>query len=305
MVCCRFPHSARDRRSRPLWDWERGPGLTTMQLLRCGRRRLPLWKVIALLLLLSPVSCWLLLSSIDVAGKTRYSLQPALRYINSAAYDTTYPFQGGGRLNGSHSQKEFVVDDKGGRANPPNSRLPKEVMEKTQHDGTHATVFPPPHKPTVRVGNPAPQVQRSSRLPESQNQSHAATVVQFRRSKPEQPPTPSQTGPDSLELLRRRLLQRNTEQRILNADKFPAAASLSGRLVLIVQVHRREAYLRHLLSSLRQAREIETVLLVISHDYYYDEIDKAVQDIDFCRVSPCHNSISYSSHSGLYYRYTG
>ena len=253
-----------------------------MQLLRCarlGRRRLPLWKAMALLLLLSPVSCWLLLSSIDVAGKTSYSLQPALRYINNAGYDSLYPFQGGSRLNDSHSRKEVEVDDKGVRVNPPNGRLPKEAMEKTQHDGTHASISPPPHESTVRTSS---QVQRSdSRHP---NGSHT-TVVQVQRSKPEQPVTPTQTGPDSLELLRHSLLQRNTEQRVLNADKFPAAANLSGGLVLVVQVHRREAYLRQLLSSLRQAREIESVLLVISHDYYYDEIDRIVQEIDFCRVS--------------------
>ena len=94
---------------------------------------------------------------------------------------------------------------------------------------------------------------------------------------------PSQNGPDSLQLLRERLGKANQGQVMLNADKFPPLAS--DGVVLVVQVHRREGYLQQLFNSMRKVRGIEKVLLVISHDYYYDDMMKLVQSVDFCRVS--------------------
>lgn len=94
---------------------------------------------------------------------------------------------------------------------------------------------------------------------------------------------PSQDAPDSLKLLQQTLLKRNEVQRILNEDKFPPLAD--GGLVLIVQVHKREGYLKQLLESLKAAKGIENVLLVISHDYYYDDMNAVVESVDFCKVS--------------------
>ena len=94
---------------------------------------------------------------------------------------------------------------------------------------------------------------------------------------------PSQIGPDSLNLLKTLLHQLNAEQRIHNSDKFPPFSKSS--LVLVVQAHRRDGYLQQLFNSLRNVRGIEDVLLVISHDYYYDDMMKLVQSVDFCRVS--------------------
>jgi hypothetical protein len=94
---------------------------------------------------------------------------------------------------------------------------------------------------------------------------------------------PSQNGPDSIQILRDRLNKANREQVVLNADKYPALAS--DGIVLIVQVHRREGYLEQLFNSMRNVRGIEKVLLVISHDYYYDDMMKLVQTVDFCRVT--------------------
>ena len=93
---------------------------------------------------------------------------------------------------------------------------------------------------------------------------------------------PSQNGPDSIQILRDRLNKANREQVVLNADKYPALAS--DGIVLIVQVHRREGYLEQLFNSMRNVRGIEKVLLVISHDYYYDDMMKLMQTVDFCRV---------------------
>ena len=98
-------------------------------------------------------------------------------------------------------------------------------------------------------------------------------------------PLPSQKGPDSLQLLYQRLRTLNHKQRVLNADKFPPLSN--DGLVLIVQVHKRENYLKQLFESLKKAKGIEKVLLVISHDYYYDDMNDVVASVDFCRVSLC------------------
>ena len=90
-------------------------------------------------------------------------------------------------------------------------------------------------------------------------------------------------GPTSLELLRERLVSLNKEEKILNSDKFPPLAS--NDIILIVQVHKRLGYLKQLLDSLRAARDIDKVLLVVSHDYYYDEMNQLVETVDFCKVS--------------------
>lgn len=50
------------------------------------------------------------------------------------------------------------------------------------------------------------------------------------------------------------------------------------------QVHTRIKYLRHLIVSLAQARDISKTLLIFSHDYYDEDINDLVQSIDFCKV---------------------
>ena len=97
-------------------------------------------------------------------------------------------------------------------------------------------------------------------------------------------PVPSQKGPDSLQLLHQQMLKLNEKQRVLNAYKFPPLSN-DGGLVLIVQVHKRENYLKQLFESLKRAKGIENMLLVISHDYYYDDMNAVVESVDFCRVS--------------------
>lgn len=50
------------------------------------------------------------------------------------------------------------------------------------------------------------------------------------------------------------------------------------------QVHTRITYLRHLIVSLAQAKDISKTLLIFSHDYYDEDINDLVQTIDFCKV---------------------
>jgi len=76
----------------------------------------------------------------------------------------------------------------------------------------------------------------------------------------------------------------NEAEYIRNADKFGTTLSQES-IVIIVQVHNRGDYFSYLLKSLRRAKGIEDALLIISHDYYSEEINRHVESIDFCKVS--------------------
>lgn len=76
----------------------------------------------------------------------------------------------------------------------------------------------------------------------------------------------------------------NRQQTILNLDKFDLSAS-DSTVVIVVQVHNRPEYLHHLISSLKKARDIEKTLLILSHDYFSEELNEIIAAIDFCPVS--------------------
>lgn len=59
-----------------------------------------------------------------------------------------------------------------------------------------------------------------------------------------------------------------------------------------MQVHTRITYLRHLIVSLAQAKDISKILLIFSHDYYDEDINDLVQTIDFCKVLQVNLNIS-------------
>ncbi|XP_063242618.1 alpha-1,6-mannosyl-glycoprotein 2-beta-N-acetylglucosaminyltransferase-like isoform X1 [Bacillus rossius redtenbacheri] len=82
--------------------------------------------------------------------------------------------------------------------------------------------------------------------------------------------------------IRRSIECYNEAQAVLNEDVFGPIQN--DTLVIVVQVHTRVIYLRHLIVSLAQARDIDQVLLVFSHDFYDEEINELVQSVDFCKV---------------------
>ena len=79
--------------------------------------------------------------------------------------------------------------------------------------------------------------------------------------------------------MRELVSEMNKNDTILNDDKFPPF-----ELIMIVQVHRRTEYLKSLVESLRVARDISKVLLVVSFDYYDEELLSVVDKIEFCKV---------------------
>lgn len=88
-------------------------------------------------------------------------------------------------------------------------------------------------------------------------------------------------GPN--EYIKQAILEVNHEQRILNLDRFPKRSKDS--IVILVMVHKRLEYLQYLISSLSRATNIGDALLVFSHDYYSEDINKVIRAIDFCQVS--------------------
>ena len=87
------------------------------------------------------------------------------------------------------------------------------------------------------------------------------------------------TSPEDMQ---RFMLKHNSNPTVYNKDSF--APMGPDDLVLVVQVHKREKYLRLLLDSLRHARGVEKVLLVVSHDFYDQGVNEAVKSVDFCKV---------------------
>lgn len=87
-----------------------------------------------------------------------------------------------------------------------------------------------------------------------------------------------------IEKLRKMVKILNDREYVRNTEKFGTDFSQSS-IVIIVQVHDRVDYFSHLLKSLSRAKGIEHALLIISNDYYSEEINQQVESIDFCRVS--------------------
>lgn len=61
-------------------------------------------------------------------------------------------------------------------------------------------------------------------------------------------------------------------------------------------MHTRITYLRHLIVSLAQVRDISMALIVFSHDYYDEELNELVQSVDFCKVMQIFYPYSIQTH---------
>lgn len=67
-----------------------------------------------------------------------------------------------------------------------------------------------------------------------------------------------------------------------NIDLFPNLAK--DRIVIVLYVHNRPQYLEVVVKSLSQVVGISETLLIVSHDGYFEEMNKIVESIDFCQV---------------------
>lgn len=67
-----------------------------------------------------------------------------------------------------------------------------------------------------------------------------------------------------------------------NIDLYPNLAK--DHITIVLYVHNRPQYLRVVVESLSQVVGISETLLIVSHDGYFEEMNKIVEGIKFCRV---------------------
>jgi alpha-1,6-mannosyl-glycoprotein beta-1,2-N-acetylglucosaminyltransferase len=82
--------------------------------------------------------------------------------------------------------------------------------------------------------------------------------------------------------LREQIKMHNNRQLILNEERYGPVRKET--FIITIQVHNRIAYLRHLIESLKRARDIDKALLIFSHDVYDAEINELIRSIDFSMV---------------------
>jgi len=91
-----------------------------------------------------------------------------------------------------------------------------------------------------------------------------------------------------------RIEKENKGQDVRNVDKFGPVTNET--VVIIIQVHNRESYLKQLITSLSAARHIEKTLLVFSHDVWDDQINTLVRGIEFSLVVQMFYPFSLQTH---------
>ncbi|XP_014248655.1 alpha-1,6-mannosyl-glycoprotein 2-beta-N-acetylglucosaminyltransferase isoform X2 [Cimex lectularius] len=96
----------------------------------------------------------------------------------------------------------------------------------------------------------------------------------------------------------RNIYKYNNAQTVHNEDIFGPIQN--DTLIIVIQIHTRIVYLRHLIVSLAQARDIDTTLIVFSHDYYDPEANELVQSVDFARVMQVFYPYSIQTHPNTF-----
>lgn len=106
--------------------------------------------------------------------------------------------------------------------------------------------------------------------------------------------TTEKYGTKNVSDILRAITKANEAQTIYNKDIFGPVQN--DTIIIAIQVHTRLTYLRHLIVSLAQARDIDKTLLIFSHDYYDDEINNLVRSIDFTKVMQIFYPYSIQTH---------
>ncbi|XP_074285084.1 alpha-1,6-mannosyl-glycoprotein 2-beta-N-acetylglucosaminyltransferase [Silene latifolia] len=79
-----------------------------------------------------------------------------------------------------------------------------------------------------------------------------------------------------------RLLEGRNQLIPRNVDLFPSLPN--DHVVIVLYVHNRPQYLKVVVESLSHVDGINETLLIVSHDGYFEEMNKIVEGIRFCRV---------------------
>ncbi|KDR14301.1 hypothetical protein L798_11892, partial [Zootermopsis nevadensis] len=150
---------------------------------------------------------------------------------------------------------------------------------------------------TAAILSMVPQVLHKFLTPKPRNSSHAVVGTNVSEGAGAVGligPNAGRASSPNISDIRRNIERYNDMQQVLNEELFGPVQNDS--LIIVVQVHTRIIYLRHLIVSLAQARDIDTVLLVFSHDYYDEEINELVQSVDFCKVMQIFYPYSIQTH---------
>ncbi|KAL8467488.1 hypothetical protein ACS0TY_030940 [Phlomoides rotata] len=78
------------------------------------------------------------------------------------------------------------------------------------------------------------------------------------------------------------LLEKRNQMPPRNLDLYPKL--VKNHIVIVLYVHNRPQYLRVAVDSLSRVVGISETLLIISHDGYFEEMNKIVESIKFCQV---------------------
>ncbi len=155
-----------------------------------------------------------------------------------------------------------------------NGRVPKQVILEAVKTVSSTTL-----SATVTTGTTTsnvPSIQSRAVSPQTINPERTNPVKDFAD-------LPKFESFRSVKHLQEFMRSHNSAPILRNQHAYPLLEH--DGIVLLVQVHKRVKYLRLLFESLKAARGIETILLVISHDFYSDEMNQLVKTVDFCRVS--------------------
>jgi alpha-1,6-mannosyl-glycoprotein beta-1,2-N-acetylglucosaminyltransferase len=71
-------------------------------------------------------------------------------------------------------------------------------------------------------------------------------------------------------------------------------------VIIVVQVHNRVAYLRHLISSLSLVTSIHTTLIIFSLDIWDEQINTLVRSIDFTATLQIFYPYSLQTHPNIF-----
>lgn len=92
----------------------------------------------------------------------------------------------------------------------------------------------------------------------------------------------------------------NNEQSVKNEDIFGPVDNNGTLAIIVVQVHNRLQYLRQLIISFSQAKDIDRTLIIFSHDFWDDQLNELVESIDFAKILQIFYPYSIQTHTDIF-----
>jgi alpha-1,6-mannosyl-glycoprotein beta-1,2-N-acetylglucosaminyltransferase len=87
---------------------------------------------------------------------------------------------------------------------------------------------------------------------------------------------------------------------VKNEDIFGPVENNGTLAVIVVQVHNRIQYLRQLIISFSQAKDIDRTLIIFSHDIWDDEVNELINSVDFAKTLQIFYPCSIQTHTNAF-----